>query len=483
MGNKKYLFLFASQFAMLLLIKLVLIYITIIQINQDSLEEVNKIKTHLDSILKEDAKFITIVEKKISKDYLALQNSNKLPFYLSLIALDENNTFNEGAYIFISKSKKLISHLGISSITSLPIDDLILLTNTNPQAIHYRVYDSSLITVKKLATSQSNEEEPYIIIRSNLHQITKKLTQQLAIQNPYFIRNLAPEQTALADQGILKPLNSELTLFYQNKDTFSIIKPLLLSREWLTYVAFWMLASIAWIILLLINNKKHSSRELALQKTTSRLLNSNNDLQSNIMDIGFSYKLEQDLYESLIQSSSSYPLVLDSLMNTSEIRRTQEDNQINVTELLLECSKTLFPLLQSTNIILDKALEFIVHQIYDALILKVLIINFLHQAILRTPNGGSIKLKSYISEGLVCIQIIDTGYDINHFKKLPKPPISLYSLPQNLLADLATFLNIKIKISYKNGTNIKLQIGSCPAATKNSIKEGTSNVITFPTKN
>lgn len=482
MSGKKYLYLFIIQFILILLIKIFLIFTFVIKTNQKAFEEVNKIKTHIRSILDENATFISIVEKKISQDSPHIDKTNKIPFYLSLITLNENSVFNEGTYIFIGKDKKFISQLGVSTFTSLPIDALTLLTNINPQDIHYKVYDNSLITIKKLASPQSYKEPIYLIIQSNLLQISKKTTQQLAIQNPYLIKNNNLEQSISVGQEIYQPINGELALVYQSESILNIIKFQVLSWDWLLYTAFWMLTYASWVTMIFTSNKKRDAKELSLQKINNELLNYNHKLEVDIRDMKLSYTLIQDLYESLIQPSFTYTSLLNKRKANSKLRGINENTQTNITELMLECCNILSPLLHNTGIKLHKALEFLIYAICDALVLKILIINLLHQAILRTPQKGSITLKSYILDHVLYIKIKDTGYNINQFTKLTKPPTSIYNLPQNLLADIATLLNIKVKISYKSGTNITLQINPHPIPQSNPIQEGISNVITFPAK-
>lgn len=453
--------------------------------------ERSKIVDQTNSVIDRINLFISLTENNILKEFFNLPKLAEDSFFISLTSLYEENFFNEGAYILTTSDReKYFSRLGMSHFSSLPTHELTSLAKTNPNITHYYIQDETLFSIKKCNQPNENNTSIYIITKTNLQRLYKAIAWQQKTSNPFFIegKNGDNDKLFANKKYISYDINNDLNLLYQPRSASSIILEPLYKPESLLLGIFWLLTYLSWVVITLKSKAKADQLLARLEEKCKKQFRKFQRLLESFNDVDLASEGQAEFYEELIRNLDPNNTLLLKLQEISSNDTSSDQLKANTVDVIKESIKCVFPLFKKNDIKFTSSLKPLPYTIpLNPLILKLLVINFIYKAVLRTPKNGEITLASGIIDNSLFITITDNGYPANLLPKLTATS-TIYDCSENLLLNLASSKGIKLSVSYDKGTNVKLLLNIiCSIKDYDKVEEtqngDVSNVVIFPKKN
>jgi hypothetical protein len=428
--------------------------------------EINNIKQAISSNFERYHETIDLISNKINTHHKEdLLNTAK---YNQLLGLQKDYINIDEAYVIsIEGNNAVINSMhGKKQFALLPSEGFFSELQSTHQISSY--IESNILFVGSFVSNSSYGKEAYILLSVGLEEFTRKVTELVGITGNFSLLssnldgNLIPCGTNLffkyIPQEFNKVLKGNLDIFCSMFLLFcaSLLLSLIILRKYFRQLTYYF------------HNKQsdHKKHIISLTKHLNFLKE-----YKNKTDIAFA--LNKGVFNDFLT------LYKSDFLEHFNIESSLKGKDVSLAKILFDCKSILYRELLESEVSCEIKISTETNIGYEkSIILSILVINFLHRALYRTPKKGSISVSIDKKKSNTVIRISDTGFDLVPQNRAVEE--SLFTLSDLSLEELAIKSNIHItKLSKAQSTTIELVLqDKIPTDRRISIKD--ENIIIFP---
>jgi hypothetical protein len=468
--NRFPLIVILYQILLILLFSIIFFLYLYVNWQDKSASEVNSIKQVVNSNFEQYQEMINLINNKINNHDPSNKDLLDVKKYNQLLGLQKNYVNIDEAYIVVNYGNNTLINTiyGEKSFAILPSKDFFSRLESTDQVTPY--IEDNILFIGSTIRNSSYSKNSYIVLKLDLDEFIRRTSALLGLVGSFSF-------SASDIDGYSIHCNFNLYLKYTPQRFYEIIG----SNLSIFFIVFLLFSTS--LLIYLITFKQYSARfshyfdikQSEYKKQITSLAGRLNVLSDYKTKIDISFVSNRKFFNDFLT------LYKSSFLEYFNIESSIKEDSVSLTQIIIDCKSILYKELLESEIECEVKIftEMNVSQ-EKAIILYILVVNFLYRSLYRTPRKGKVIVSVDKKNNLTFIRIEDNGFDLILKNKIIDNSCNLFMLSELTLEELSINNNINIiKLPKVQNTIIDLVLHNESYINVNmSAKD--KNVVIFP---